>query len=303
MKIYIKGIFVPLGDAQIRVYRGSTNAIIYKENKIEFSTDSGKISAIKGYELSEEEVTYLQDLEKKIPINNKLEEYLTEQYNAVQTIVQYIKIFDAIYPIDDQTHMTSKYEWSNDYKVWHPVPDKRVYTWRGSGLISVLPDNFLGNIEVLANKNIPLFFAFTHLHKAFQDTSPRHKWINATIAAEHAFKEFLSLKDPRSQRLMTHIPSPPIEKLYKSVLFDYTGHESSMYKELQKGAQKRNDLIHKPSTPSPNLKETNIYLHHVEVAIFELYTLLYPKNQFFEYLLQKAKERLQHVIAGGDYFQ
>jgi hypothetical protein len=57
-----------------------------------------------------------------------------------------------------------------------------------------------------------------------------------------------------------------------------------MYKQLQKGAQKRNELIHRPSTPSPDLKETNEYLHQVEVAIFELYTLLYQGDAFFIYL-------------------
>lgn len=136
------------------------------------------------------------------------------------------------------------YEWSENFVSWVPVPDKRKVGWRGIGLEITLPDNLLGQIERLANSGIPVFSAFKYLYKAYEEANPRFKWINGTIAAEHAFKEFLSLKDPRAESLMLNIPSPPIEKLYKNVLFSYTNQKSCMYRELQKGATRRNELIH-----------------------------------------------------------
>ena len=76
-----------------------------------------------------------------------------------------------------------------------------------------------------------------------------------------------------------------------------------MYKRLKKGAETRNKLIHQPATPSPDLKETNIYLHEVEVAIFELYTRLRPGDAFLAFALTSAENRLKHVVEGGSYFQ
>ena len=75
-----------------------------------------------------------------------------------------------------------------------------------------------------------------------------------------------------------------------------------MYRQLQKGATRRNELVHRPATAAPDLKETNIYLHQIEVAIFELYTLLYPGNTFLAFALTGAEHRLRHVEQGGEYF-
>jgi hypothetical protein len=161
----------------------------------------------------------------------------------------------------------------------------------------------MGNIEQLMNAGVPVFFAFNHLYMAYAETDPRFKWINGTIAAEHAFKEFLPLLDSRTKSIMDYVPSPPIERLYKNVLEAYAGRASGMYKQLQNGAKTRDDLIHKPATPPPDLTATNTYLHQVEVAIFELYTFLYPGNPFVDYLLKRAEKRLRHVEQGGQYFQ
>jgi hypothetical protein len=302
MKIYIKGIYTPIGDVQIKVYHSDREAVNYRGNKISFSENSGNIFAIKELKISESEFNYIRDTEKKLPRDEQFEEHLTSQYRDVQTILKYIQAFDSVFNLDGDLRMQCCYEWSEDQLAWMPVPDKRRTGWRGIGLQVTLPDGFLTQIERLSNSGIPVFSAFKHLYKAYEETNPRFKWINGTIAAEHAFKEFLSIIDPRAESLMLNIPSPPIEKLYKNVLFAYTNQESSVYKQLQKGAVKRNELIHRPTTVSPDLKETNIYLHQVEVAIFELYALLYPKDNFFEVTLSAAKQRLKHVEEGGAYY-
>ncbi len=308
MKIYIRGTFVPLGDVKITVFNSSANTITYQNNLIEFceasgEVESGKITAIKEQDITDDEFAYVMDTEDILPRNEQFESYQANQYRAVRTILSYVQVFDGVFELDSDLQMRSKYEWSEDRSTWLPIPDKRVTTWRGADLRQTLAETFLAEIEQLVNDGIPVFLAFNHLYKAYDETNPRFKWINGTIAAEHAFKEFLSLFDRRAESLMLNIPSPPIEKLYKTVLEAYTGQASSMYKQLQRGATKRNELVHRPASPTPDLKETNIYLHQVEVAIFELYTLLYPKNVFLGHALKAAQYRLNHVIEGGTHFQ
>ncbi len=302
MKIYIKGTFVPLGDVKITVRNPKQEIITYQENTVELSTETGEITALKSQEITDEEYAYVQDKDNRLPRNEQFEGYLANQYQSIRTLLSYIQVFDGVFKLDTELRMQSRYEWSDDRSSWYPVPDKRITTWLGANLQQTLADNFMDNIERLANDGIPVFLAFNHLYKAYDEINPRFKWINGTIAAEHAFKEFLSLLDPRTECLMLNIPSPPIEKLYKTVLHAYTAKESSMYRQLQKGAARRNELIHRPTTAAPDLIETNIYLHQIEVAIFELYTLLFPGNTFLTYALTGAQERLRHVEQGGDYF-
>jgi hypothetical protein len=169
--------------------------------------------------------------------------------------------------------------------------------WRGVNPIYILDDNFLGWIPKLIERGIEPFFAFTHLHKAFLEQNCRHKWINATIAAELAFKEFLAQYDTRATSLITHIPSPPLNRLYRDVLKEYTGVESPMQAVLGNGATLRNHLIHKTTEPTPTIEKANIYIHQVQVAIFHLYSLLYKDDPFFTYLLKHAEGKLERTIS------
>jgi len=257
MNIYIKGSFTPVGDVKITVENPQGEAITYQGNVIELSRESGVITAVRQQQITAEEHSYVQDKYKKLPRNELFEGYLASQYKSVQTILGYIQVFDGVFRLDTELRMQSTYEWSEDHSTWAPIPDKRETSWCGADLRQTLAAGFMGNIGRISNAGIPVFQAFNHLYKAYDDFNTRFKWINGTIAAEHAFKEFLNLLDPRTESLMLYVPSPPIERLYKDVLISYTGKMSSMYSELQKGAAKRNELIHRPATPSPDLKKTN----------------------------------------------
>ena len=72
------------------------------------------------------------------------------------------------------------------------------------------------------------------------------KWITATTALEIAIKEIFIRIDPKLEDLLTEIPSPPLYKMYKGILKSITGYESPYYKEIQKGVQIRNRIIHRP---------------------------------------------------------
>jgi hypothetical protein len=57
--------------------------------------------------------------------------------------------------------------------------------------------------------------AFRHLHRAENERDdPRHAWIDATIAAELAIKEFFILYKPELAPFVLEVPSPPLSKLY-----------------------------------------------------------------------------------------
>jgi hypothetical protein len=148
------------------------------------------------------------------------------------------------------------------------------------------------------DRGIKPFFAFNHLHKAFNEPNSRHQWINATICAELAFKEFLAVYDSKCASLITYAPSPPLPILYKQVLNEQTGEESPFAKELGDGATLRNSLIHKPKHPSPDKKKTDIYLHVVQSAILHLQYLLYKDIPVFKFFYERSVEQLNRIKIG-----
>ena len=126
------------------------------------------------------------------------------------------------------------------------------------------------------DKGYKPFLAMRHLYRAIQEKSPRFKWIDATIAAELAVKEFLARAKPELESLLVHLPSPPLSKLYGEVLLKYAGVKSPYVKKLNEGAQKRNQLVHQPQTVDISEAEAIEYVRMVMKAINHLYTLLYP---------------------------
>lgn len=135
--------------------------------------------------------------------------------------------------------------------------------------------------EYLDNDFQP-FLALRHLHRAKNEDNPRYKWIEATIAAGLAIKEFLIRKKPEVEALLIEIPSPPLHKLYGSILESFTGQKSPKLKELQKGAEIRNKLIHRPKEIDISAQEANKYVQDVEIAIGHLLTMLYPENHVWK---------------------
>ena len=118
-------------------------------------------------------------------------------------------------------------------------------------------------------------------------------WIDSTIAAELAIKEFLIRYRPDWKTLLIELPSPPIHKLYGPVLESLAGEKSPVLKELQKGSEIRNRLIHRAGE-SVSREEANEYFMNVETAIFHLLALLYPDDELVkrEYVFCKRPTRL-----------
>jgi hypothetical protein len=126
------------------------------------------------------------------------------------------------------------------------------------------------------------FQAFNFLHKAKRDTDAKHKWINATIAAEIAIKEFLIRNKPELTTFILEVPSPPLHKLYGTVLESLFGQRSSKLKELNEGAFKRNKIIHSPQETNISTEEVEQYIRDVEHAIFQLISINYGQDSLIE---------------------
>jgi hypothetical protein len=301
--IVLKGVYIPIGDVSIRVSNAQSEFGTYKGNTIHFTTDSNSLTAKRNWQVTDEEFGYIRNTDPKKPRNEKLEAVLLEQYNDVREFLAYIQAFDSIFKLDPQLRMRFSFEWTDDLKNYYPVHVQFSTSWMGASLLNVVPDNFLGELSKFITTGLPLYKAFRYLYQAYSEDDTRFKWINGTIAAEIAVKEFIGSFDEKLELLLLYMPSPPIDKMYKDIVKEFTGLElETKRKVLQDGANKRNDLVHKHKSVAPGLKETNIYLHQIEVAIFELYKAKYPDRPFFEYSLKRAKGRLKHVEEGGQYY-
>jgi len=123
------------------------------------------------------------------------------------------------------------------------------------------------------------FLALRHLHRARNDSNPRYMWIEATIAAELAIKEFLIRQRPELGTLLLEVPSPPIYKMYGAILKAYGGKilPNKIYKQLSAGAEIRNKLLHRPHDEPIDHQKALDYVSAVAGAIQHLLSILYPK--------------------------
>lgn len=297
MAIYVKGAFTPLGDVKLNkdpdsnfMGAGLPGLIIDLEQ------NTGTITAITMYVNDDALQAYLSDEGKQLPEDPLFEEGLQKMYTNVQELVQATKFLYGLYRLDAQTRMKADFFWSLDRQNWRPVPDRRKTKWIVAETECVLPDALLSNTAIMLGKGWKPFAAFDQLHKGFSDRyHPRFQWINGATAAEQGIKEFLVRLKPELEPLLTELSSPSIPKLYKTILHAYTGNVSTYYKELDKGAQIRNLLVHRTNEPAPEYNETLIYLHTVECALIELHLLLQPADPFLQYLYDSAIGRLKEV--------
>jgi hypothetical protein len=137
-------------------------------------------------------------------------------------------------------------------------------------------------VQASIDAGIEPLVAMRHLHRAILEEEPHHKWIDATIAAELAVKEVLCRAVPEIEALLLEVPSPPLSKLYGSLLKRYLGQESPFRKQLVTGQEKRNQLVHRPSFQKVSISEANEYVAAVEGAVFHLLSLLYPDDRLIK---------------------
>jgi len=220
-------------------------------------------------------------------LQTELSEMKTNISQATRKVLSLIKYFFNQKDINEELLGTSGAFWSRDKVKWKRVPTSLYGIMSIHYPINLNEKNAKAIQEYLDDDQEP-FFALRHLHKAKKENNPRYKWIDATIAAELAIKEFLIRLKPDIETLLLEVPSPPLHKLYGSVLESFTNQRSPKLKELQKGAKIRNKLLHKPIGEDIDLGKANKYVRDVEIAIYHLLTLLYPKEPIIKTLYNRG---------------
>lgn len=114
--------------------------------------------------------------------------------------------------------------------------------------------------------------------KQLRENIAHYKWIDATIAAELAVKEVLATVNPELETLLMEMPSPPLAKLYGTILERYLGEKSPYLKQIQKGVEIRNRLVHRHDAEAIDDQEASDYVQSIEGAIFHLLSLAHPNS-------------------------
>jgi len=196
---------------------------------------------------------------------------------ATKKVLYLIKYCLNCPDLNDNLFSSKGVYWSMDKSKWKRIPE-RTYAIIDEHLFLSLNEITSKSIQNYIENDFEPFFALRHLHRAKEEQNPRHKWIDATIAAELAIKEFLIRLKPDIETLLLEVPSPPIHKLYGPILEYYTNEKSPKVNKLAKGAETRNKLVHRPKDIHIDAEQANKYTHDVEIAIYHLLTLLYPDD-------------------------
>ena len=286
MLIHLKGCYTILGKIhsspkeqrfQFKVpLEGKTSIIV------DIILDEGIVESFYQFKVSKEMWDVLQrDVQNGKTLCPKLQDELSSMTSniskATRKVLSLIKYCFNCPDLNDNLFSHKGIYWSIDKSKWKKIPE-RTYAIIDIQSSITLNEKTSNSIQNYIENDFEPFFALRHLHRAKNEGNPRHKWIDATIAAELAIKEFLIRLKPDIETLLLEVPSPPLHKLYGSILKYYTNERSPRLKELAEGVEIRNKLIHRPKDMHIGDEEANQYIHDVEIAIYHLLTLLYPDD-------------------------
>jgi hypothetical protein len=207
--------------------------------------------------------------------------------NSTRKVVNLLKYCLHIQEISPILTGDGTLYWSLDNSKWQKI--NLMHTAVAYPIIHFeLNDATVQYIQEHINNDFEPFISLQYLHKAFEERVPSSMWIDATIAAELAIKEFLIRKEPLLEHLLLEIPSPPLYKLYGSILEQYAGEKSPKLSEIKKGVEIRNQLIHKPNSSSVNEDRARTYVYDIEAAIYHLLFLLYPDDGCIQSVIKRT---------------
>ncbi|MDB0567402.1 hypothetical protein AB6Q13_10340 [Ralstonia solanacearum] len=189
---------------------------------------------------------------------------------------------------DDSLNAWQNVLWTQPETTAQSFPIPPSSTWQ---IRSELPLNDLtrqGLQEAIDNGYEPLL-AERHLYRAYQETVPRFRWIDATIAAELAIKEALVRKMPSLRHSLISKSLNNWADLYGKKLKEVCGARSPHLDQIKEGAKRRNKLIHRPTKDTVTEEEASQYVHTVMLAIRHLYILLYPNWKLAKHMSQMRR--------------
>jgi hypothetical protein len=296
MRLYVKATYkvgvTPMQQAQQSQGRSSFRVSIDGLPTTVSFTDGTTMEALCEAEVSNDLYKHLTEIGGNV---DEWSEALQSEYavfgavpdRAFSPVHEVLKYVLRQHDIKERIHQTARW-YSSDGVQWDELPFQLMMLMgpsTGYSLHAALDQS----IQTFLDNDRHCFMdALRHLHQAYRPDLPRYSWIDCTIAAELAIKEFLIRYRPEWKTLLTEVPSPPLHKLYGTVLEDLTGEKSPVLKELAKGAEIRNRLIHRPGE-TVSTEEASKYFMDVETAIFHLLTHLYPDDELIKAQYQHCK--------------
>lgn len=252
--------------------------------EIEILPEENSLFTFQKKSISQKMLDFLQLEDKRVPSNLKLEfsNITKDAAFAAKRVLTLIKYYLGHIDLSEHLVAHKKSEWSQDKTNWKPLPLLLSIFSYGYSTYP-LGENSAVSIQRFLDENIEPFTAFRYLHKAKSEDIPQYQWIDATIAAELAIKEFFIRLKPDLETLLLEVPSPPTHKLYGSILESFGFEKSPKVAEIQKGVEIRNRLVHRPEVVNISLDKARKYVHDVEIAIYHLMLLLYPNDPIFKF--------------------
>lgn len=282
-------------------YSEADGSYIFKESigeievEVDISYERGSaIAKVTGARLSDEqlaELTKLQGFD-----GNELSPSCREAIQAGSSLaLEYTKrILSTIkYHLDhndfsEKTFSIKSEKWGLTKAELRDIPTSMAVVVSGNSICPLHQDSYL-KVQASLRQRIEPLLAMRHLHRAIHESSPHHKWIDATIAAELAIKEVISRAKPDMEHLLLELPSPPLSKLYGRIMEQYLGEPSPYRRAIIKGVEVRNALIHRHDDKTVDDQEAENYVREIERAIFHLLTLLYPDDQLIKSTYARKK--------------
>lgn len=284
MRINLKGCFTLLGKGcistdkekyefvvpiqekpSVRLIINSNDCSIDAYQEVEVSGDLYKVlqsKTVDGGKLSPKIQKQISDMEEDINYATK------KTLNALKFFFNWEDMSESLYSVKGTY-------WSNDQIQWERVPLILTAIVQFKNTINLTENTSKYIQNYLDGEGWEPFLALRHLQKAKTEPNSRFKWIDATIAAELAIKEFYIRLVPQIETLLLEVPSPPLTKLYGSVMESLINVKSPKLKEISKGVEIRNKLVHRPSEIDIDMNEANKYVEDIEQAIYHLLSILY----------------------------
>lgn len=284
-KILIKGLYTIIGKliSSADVHSFNVSAPNEKDVIVKMIPTENTIESIQQVEVSKR-LLHVMESGRYRNLSEEQESELSGLTNHVsmmtRTVLSIIKYCLNQCEIDEELMSSKGKYWSKDGNDWKRISQRlQVVMWT-SGIHPINEEGH-NRVQNFLDSGYEPFLALRHLHRAQKESNPRHQWIEATIAAELAIKEFLIRYKPDLETLLIELPAPPLDKMYGQVLNHYAKPlPKSIVNELKNGARIRNKLLHRPSQEKIDGQKARNYVGAVAEAIRHLLTTLNPDDKF-----------------------
>lgn len=292
MLIYVKGSYTILGKIWFdRKGKTEFEFAVPSENQppaiVTINLHRNSAESLNGIEPSQELLDILQRHEVHEiappptlpkPLQDELSQIKCRITDTAKKVLHLIKYCLHQTDLNESLISSKAFLWSTDKSEWKMFPKTLNIGVVSEGTQSLLYEKTAQAIQEYIYDGFEPLVAMRHLHRARNEAIPRYKWIDATIAAELAIKEFFIKYRPELKDLLLEVPSPPLHKLYGSILESYAGQRSPKVSEIAKGVEIRNKLLHKPEDIPISRRQAAKYVNDIESAIYHLMDLLYPAD-------------------------